>query len=240
MPLPVFEKEIRVQYSYCDSFNRMTLSYLLKEAQEISMQHCDQLGLSNAFLASLGKVFLLAKLHVTVHDMPKGGQIVRIATIPYLPVRLQYPRFTRVYDREGTLLAEVDSRWMLVDIESRRIVRRPPEDLPLPFPQIEGLGDFKFPKLADEDLRPAGRIRVQYSMADTNRHLNNAVYADLACNQAEEELMAGKTIKSLSLFYHHEARFGEEMELSSYREGKTFYLRGQLPACLCFESELVL
>lgn len=54
MPLPVFEKETCVQYSYCDSFNRMTLSYLLKEAQEISMQHCDQLGLSNAFLASLG------------------------------------------------------------------------------------------------------------------------------------------------------------------------------------------
>lgn len=240
MPLPVFEKETRVQYSYCDSFNRMTLSYLLKEAQEISMQHCDQLGLSNAFLASLGKVFLLAKLHVTVHDMPKGGQIVRIATIPYLPVRLQYPRFTRVYDREGTLLVEVDSRWMLVDIESRRIVRRPPEDLPLPFPEIEGLGDFKFPKLSDEAFLPAGQVRVRYSMADTNRHLNNAVYADLACNQAEEELMAGKPVKSLSLFYHHEARFGEEMKLSSYREGDTFYLRGRLPEWLCFEAVLAL
>ena len=137
-------------------------------------------------------------------------------------------------------MAEVDSRWMLVDLESRRIVRRPPEGLPLPFPEIQGLQDFKFPKLAEEEFLPAGRVRVRYSMADTNRHLNNAVYADLACNRAEEELMAGKTVKSLTLFYHHEAKFGEEVELAACRKEDTFYLRGRLPGQLCFEAELSL
>ena len=233
-----YEKNLLVEYSYCDPHNRMTLTYLLKEAQQISMEHCDRIGLGKQHLLELNKVFLLAKLRVRVHRMPLGGELVTIKTLPYMPVRLQYPRFTELYDRDGKLLVEIDSRWILVDTVTRRIVRRPPPELPLEFPSLDTLEDWKPER--PESLVPIGQEKVRYSMTDSNGHLNNAVYADLACNQAEEALVAGSPVRRFTIFYHHEALYGQTVALSAAREGNAYFLTGALPDGLCFESKLEL
>lgn len=232
--MALFEKELRVQYSYCDWRNQMPLSYLLKEAQEISMQHCDQLGIGSAALRKRNMVFLLSKIQVTVARMPVGGETVRVRTVPYLPVRLQYPRFTFFYDAQGALLAQVDSRWVLVETDTRKIFRRPPAGLSLPFPESPPLEEIKLPRT--QELLERETIRVRYAQTDVNGHLNNASYADLVCNCLEEHFYEQKQVGRFSIAYHHEALRGEEITLLQGEEGGLCSVKGMLPSGPCFES----
>ena len=54
----LFVKRTKIEYSYCDWSNAMKLSYLLGEAQEVSMEHCDALGIGGDYFMSIHKAFL--------------------------------------------------------------------------------------------------------------------------------------------------------------------------------------
>ena len=77
-------------------------------------------------------------------------------------------------------------------------------------------------------------------MTDVNHHMNNAVYADLACNAIEQELFAGRHIASFTIQYHREAKFGETISLYQKKEENRYFLEGQLGDAACFESLLEL
>ena len=101
------EKQIRVQECFCDMFYNMPLSYMLKEAQQISGEHCETLGIGNDYMKGIGKAFLLAKLKVDIARQPKGGEEITIKTVPYLPRMFAYPRFTYFMDQQGNTLVTV-------------------------------------------------------------------------------------------------------------------------------------
>ena len=238
MDQQTFLKKTKVEYSYCDWTNAMKLSYLLGEAQEVSMEHCDALGIGGDYFMRFHKAFLLAKLRGRIVRMPRGGEEVVITTRPNMPVRSQYRRITRFEDLQGNLLAELDSRWILVDMDTKRIVRRLPEGIQTPFAELAQLEDFR-PALP-EKMEPVEQVRVRYHMVDINRHLNNAVYGDLISNLLENRLFQGDTIRELSLFYHREAKPGDQLLLSIAQEGDVVHIRGEVDGSRCFEASVTL
>jgi len=233
-------KIFKVEYSSCDVKNEMNLSYILKKSQEISMQHCDEMEIGTDFLSTVNKVFLLAKMKVTVFQMPKGGDILKIKTIPYLPERLQFQRINRFYNDNDKLMIDVDSRWILVDTTTGRISR----DIPKKFVDCMAFNapkhpeDFKIKKY--DDMNFVESIKVRYSQIDTNNHLNNAAYADIICNCAEKNL-TDKSIKDFSIVYHHEAKYSKIINLYTTHKDDMLYVKGILEdGGLCFESSLTL
>ena len=230
----IYEKDLLVQYGHCDVFDRMKLSYILKEAQQLRMEHCDLLGIGSYYLKSLNMVFLLAKLKVTIHALPKGGQKLHLVTCPTLPARAQYMRFTHMRLLDGTPMVDVDSRWVLVDTNTHKIFRKVPEQLELPFPPPDRIDDFRMPRL--NDYAPAGDFRVQYSNLDSNQHMNNAEYADVVANLLSDQLMQGKPVRELEFYYHNEATLGEKISLFTCQQDDTFFVRGMLDNTMCFES----
>ncbi len=234
----LFVERTKIEYSYCDWSNAMKLSYLLGEAQEVSMEHCDALGIGGDYFMSFHKAFLLAKLRGRIWRMPRGGEEVIITTQPNMPVRSQYRRITRILDVEENVLVELDSRWILVDMDTKRIVRRLPEGIKAPFVELTELEDFRS-SLPDQ-MTETERVRVRYNMVDINRHLNNAIYGDLISNLLEDRLFGGETIGELALFYHREAKMGDELVLYTAEEGQRFHVRGEIEGNCCFEASVTL
>lgn len=231
-----FSRDFRVEYSSCDSKNEMKLSYILKKSQEISMEHCDEIGIGRTFLLGINKVFLLAKINLNVINMPKGGDRLKIETIPYFPERLQYQRLNRFYNEHGELMIDVDSRWILVDTQSGRITRNIPDEFPKDaFNVHQGLEDFRIHKV--DEMKFAERVKVRYSLTDTNHHLNNAAYADIICNCVEDRLVSG-SIDAFSIIYHHEAKFSQSVDLYKGCQNDIIYIKGTVDNASCFESSL--
>lgn len=223
-----------IEYAFCDHRGDARLSYLLAAAQQISMEQCDLLGIGGGHLHSLGVAFLLAKLKLDIPKTPHGGEQVELFTQPHLPTRAQYRRCTDFTAADGGLLARMDARWVLVDIQSRRLLRRLPEGLAMPFLDAEELQDFR--PAPPEVQTPAEEAVVRCSMLDINGHMNNAAYGDLIMNLLEPRLLADKRISSVEIYYHREALAGDKILLYLGGEGDSFYIRGMINEQCCFEA----
>ena len=165
----------------CDFNLRLTAGGLLRLVQEVSTRHCTLLGITMERYQQTHTAFLLAKLCARVYeDIPAGAEVT-ITSLPSSPIRAVYHRYTTLSLPDGRTAAAVDARWMLVDTQSRRILRRAPEELGLPFDMAA------VPELPiritrpREELLPAGEEVACYSRCDQNRHMNNTRYADIIC-----------------------------------------------------------
>ncbi|MEG0852288.1 MAG: thioesterase [Angelakisella sp.] len=229
-----YKKKQLVEYAFCDHRGEARLSYLLAMAQQISMEHCDSAGVGGSFFYDRGAVFLLAKLRLDIPRTPKGGELLELHTRPNLPVRAQYRRCTSFSTQDGELLCDMDSRWVLVDIESRRVLRRLPEGVELPFLDAEEISDFRpfFPK--EFTLRE--KLTVRYSMLDVNNHMNNTVYGDIVANLLEHRLLGEERLRSVEIFYHREALPGDVLTLWSCEEENRFFIRATVGETVCFEA----
>ena len=133
MEIATYTKDILIEQTECDLKNRMTLGALLRRAQQAATAHCDAVGVTTSYLLGYHTAFLLVKASVeTMRDL-RPGEKLRIVTEPSAPAHAFYNRFTSFYGEDGALAAAVDSRWVLADTDSRRVLRRPPEGLVIPF-----------------------------------------------------------------------------------------------------------
>ena len=90
----------------------------------------------------------------------------------------------------------------------------------------------------------AAERRVLYSDADANRHLNNAVYADIMCDCVPGG-MDGRTVKYIAVNYINERRIGDALNIYCARcddpdsEGETLLFTGEADGKRCFEGKLI-
>lgn len=225
----------KVEYAFCDRKGEARLSYLLAMAQQISMEHCDSAGVGGQFFYDRGMAFLLAKLRLEIPRAPVGGETLSLFTQPNLPMRAQYRRRTDFSAGDGSLCCRMDSRWVLVDIASRRMLRRLPEGVDLPFLDAEELLDFRPSPPPELTLRE--EVTVRCSMLDINNHMNNTVYGDVITNLLEHRLLAGERIRTVEIFYHREALHGDRLALWCGEEGSRFFIRANIGEVVCFEAE---
>lgn len=174
-----YEKEITVYQYECDVKNRMTAAALLKQVQQISTEHCDIFGLDAAYYQSTNTAFLLSKISLLFHREILVGEKLKLVTQPSLPVKAVYHRYTSAYDEQGKEAASVDSRWILVDTQTRRILRKIPENFHFPF-LTEQVPEHPCKLVKSECMEHAGEQSAVYSKVDQNGHLNNTEYA-LSC-----------------------------------------------------------
>lgn len=136
-----------------------------------------------------------------------------------------YRRETAFYDESGKRLIGVSTFSVMLDMDTRSIVRR----YALPGALSERtdflISDAKpFAAVADA-YSPVETFAVRNSQVDALGHLNNARYADFAFDVMTDEERA-KTLRRLEITFYNELRRGDAFLLSAHREPDRLYFRG--------------
>lgn len=228
------EKMIRVGYTQGDMNARMTPGHVLRMAQEITLEHCDELGFGVIELLKRNRAFVLAKLQIDVNRMPMEMEQVKLITRAHQPKRLVYQRVTTIESPEGEVLVTVDSRWTMLDTTTWRITRDVEHGLIDAMLPMQDFAEIRMPMIEFTGEKP--EVRVQYSMIDTNKHVNNAVYADWVQDALGEELVNGAQVKRMKLLYHREAKMGDVVQLKYANVDGVHYLRGDHVGGHCFDA----
>ncbi|MBQ8647368.1 MAG: acyl-ACP thioesterase, partial [Oscillospiraceae bacterium] len=161
----------------CDLYRRMKPSAMLRYTQQIATIHAEKLGLDEAYYEKNHVAFLLAKQALQFTRIPTEDEVLTYTTYPEGCKRATYKRVTVITDAQGCEVACLDSRWVLVDTQTRRIVRRAPADMQVQWLEnVERTLDLTIPKAAE--LQSAGLRRADYSLCDRNGHMNNTCYVD--------------------------------------------------------------
>ena len=136
----------------------------------------------------------------------------------------------RDYDlyQNGRLIGEGTSLWVLADMDTGKLF---PMGRFAEFRDTDGgalckaktLHKLKLPPLPQVEERP-----MRYSDTDINGHVNNARYADFACDSLHlERLGRGKFVRSFQIGYISECQAGEALEVDTAVQGNQLFARGQ-------------
>ena len=215
---------------------------LFRYAQQVANTQCAAYGITDETYAKTNTVFLLARQAFHITHMPHVDETVAVVTAPEQMHHAVNKRLTTIYDADGTELAFVDSRWVLVDLDKRTILRtRPPElDGPWASERLPRALPMRLKK--PETTRELGRCTAVYSRCDMNGHLNNSRYVDIVMDALPVEVVRQYAVEDLLIYYHIEVPLGESFLLRyALLDEKQWYFAGYRDddACL-FEVNLTL
>ena len=221
-----------------DHLGNVKLGALLRYAQQIATTHAEAVGLNDSLYRETHTAYVLAKLALHVNRLPRVDEELTLVTQPERCKRAVNKRITHFYDADGTEVAVIDSRWVLIDIDKRIILRKHPEqfadhwaeDVPFALP-------MKMTKAAPEACELAGEPVASYSRCDMNGHLNNTRYADIVCDAVPWEVWDTAQIRDFTISYHREVPRGENFTLRrAALPDNQFYFDGEREGKSAFEA----
>ena len=222
---PNFSENFPVLRHDADFLGRLKPGALLRYAQQTAVDQNTGLGLTNDWYVEHRLAYLLVKQTLAFSRVPRIDEVLRYTTVPENSKRAANKRLTLVEDAKGEEIACVDSRWVLVDMDTRRILRRSSPLVEQYWnPAVAREMDLTIPQA--QQLAELPPRRADYLLCDLNGHINNCAYADLACTAVPLETLRGAPIRRLTITYHREVPLGEMLTLSAGEAAGGWYMLG--------------
>lgn len=178
---PAFEFEARVRYSEVDHQGRLTLPALVNYFQDCSTFQSEVLGVGMAWLKSEQKAWVLSHWQIVVDRYPELCEEIAVGTFAYKFRGLMANRNFYMKDGAGRIIARADSSWVFMDLAKGKPAKPAPEHV-----ERYGLGaPLEMPPEVHRVSVPEGAeehepFAVLRSMIDTNEHVNNCQYIQMA------------------------------------------------------------
>ena len=205
----------RVRYSELDSEGNLSLLALFNYLQDCSSFQSESLGLGIDHLRDKEIAWMIAGWNVRVASLPRFCDDIVISTWAYRFSGLLGLRNFTISAPDGTRYVGADSQWFLVDLTTMRPMRVPPGEY-RPY-EADGGPRLDMPSF-QRHIKPEGKWRkvdpvpVTEHHLDSNKHVNNAQYIDIAANAVGEPFVSG----NIDVQYRKSARRGDTISPRVY------------------------
>lgn len=221
----------------CDRAQRARVSALLSKMASFAGYDYDARGLTHQVLWANREVFLLSRAAVKIHDCPHARDVLDITTWEAGAKAAHMRRNYEMRDQQGRLRVSARTDWILVDPETRKILRPSAftakplmcSDRPLDCPETRKV---LFPKEGREDL---GTRTVRWSDLDGNGHLFSGNYGDVVWDALPEDLQP-LVPREFHINYNREAVLGDALRLEGVRSEAGYFVEGRGPLGTCFTA----
>lgn len=178
----------RIRYSEVDSEGYLTMAALLNYFQDCSTFHSEDLGLGIDYLKEHHLVWVTSAWQIVVEEFPRLCTPVRIGTAPYeFRAFLGFRNFAMKSPEGEKYYARANSLWSLLNTDTWKPVA-PPLEMNEKYVLSEKLDmDYASRKIA---IPEGGAIQepvvVRKHHLDTNHHVNNGQFVDIAMEYLPE------------------------------------------------------
>lgn len=229
-----YQKNYEINSFLVDPSGKLRIKGLFDLLQEIAWRHADSQDFGRNLAAS-NQMWVLSRMEVKVIEMPSWGQEVRLATGGRGVDRIFAFREFLMQDISGKVLVRGMSSWLLLDIESKRMLK-PDSVLPQELFDTSMKPDWQPEKLLVKGrLKATETVIVSASDLDLYNHVNNASYVRWVEDLIEEETA---DISSLTLNYISECHKGDQVKLELYESETCFFVLGKVGDRNCFSARV--
>ena len=217
----------RVRYSECGIDNKLRISAIINYFQDCTTENSETIGVGHDYLVERKRAWILNSWQVEIMRRPNVRESIEVGTWATGFKGVFGPRDFCMQTAGGEELARAHSLWVYIDTESGRPVKPTDEEIAVyevgePIPMEEVSRKIKVPEGAIEvDTFPVHKYHI-----DTNAHVNNSKYIELACEALPEDF----EVKKLRVEYKKAAVWGDRMVLKRVIE------EGRIVAELCDEA----
>ncbi|MBO5708490.1 MAG: hypothetical protein J6S01_04055 [Bacteroidales bacterium] len=227
-----------------DASGRLKPASFMNLAQEAAGQHAVYLGFGYDDLIVTNTAWILSRVHIRFVDTPMWKDDVVLSTWHKGLNRLFFVRDFRLTDKEGRTRVEATTSWLVMNLETRRLVRDPQlregseclEDvIATPAGKVQMPKDVE-PQLMFEHL-------VAYSDIDVNGHANNAMYMQWAMDAVDYDIASTRPVKEVTINFNHETKAGDVVALYKSiiktEDGRRVYVEGKVGDTSAFCVEII-
>ena len=221
----------------CDRNQRVRVAALLSRLGAFAGYDYDARGLTHDVLWASREVFLLSRAALKIHDCPRAHDVLDITTWEAGAHAAHMRRYYEMADGTGQVRVSARTDWILVDPETRKIMRPSAftakplmrSDRPLDCPETRKI---ILPKEGRENL---GTRTVRWSDLDGNGHLFSGNYADIIWDVLPEDLQE-RAPREFQINYSREAVLGDVLVLEGFRDETGYFVEGLGPHVSCFTA----
>ncbi|MDO4867159.1 MAG: thioesterase [Clostridia bacterium] len=229
-----YSERFALRTSHCDLHGDWRPGAILEAMQETAAAHCARLGIGRDVTDGLGIAWVLSRTRVELTRVPRLGEIISVETWPLPTKHLFFPRVNAIRDAEGTQIGAANSLWVLLDLNTRRIVGSDVVLAHLPdnrdMPTGPALGAVRLP----EGEAESRLMTPPYADFDVNGHVNNTRYLDWACSALGHGTMATRRVAAFTVSYEGEILPGTDVRTELVRNGDQFAFCGFAGDRRCF------
>ena len=191
----MYQFDSRVRYSEVNSNKELTLPALLDYLQDCCTFQGEDLGVGVEYLEREHVAWILSSWEIEIIRCPQLGEKISVGTWPYEFKGLYGKRNFLILDEKGDALARANSLWVFMDTERMR-----PAKVSEDFVRIYGermeeelAGDWGDRKLGiPEGGEKKEPVQVAHYHIDTNHHMNNGKYVQVAEEYLPETFRVGR------------------------------------------------
>lgn len=203
-----YQFQSKVRYSEVDEDGRLTLTAVLNYFQDCCTFHSEEVGLGMRRLRAAHRGWVLSSWQVVVERYPELGEKLVVETWPYDFKGFLGNRNFLLRTGTGEVLCKANTLWSFVDTDTGMPTKLRPEDT-----QAYGLEprlemDYAPRKIKlPSQWEQRERFCVQKHHLDTNHHVNNSQYIQMAL----EYLPDNFRIWQMRAEYKTQARLGDQI-----------------------------
>lgn len=195
-------EHIAVQAYQCDRYGYLRPIMLMNFLQGAAESHAEELGAGRTYCTERGFAWVVTHNMVDVIELPRTKDEITLITWPSYHDGLRAYRDFEIRGNDGRLLVRATSQWVLINLETRRLLR---------LDNLENWGsinerawDIAFNKAPKFDAEKTHEIKCRFDDIDVNQHINNAVYAVWATESVGFEFRNTHKLSGIEIYFEHE------------------------------------
>lgn len=227
-----FSKDYTITCYEADANQLMRPTAMLDLMQEAANVNASTLGFGYDEMMNSNTAWVLSRIHVKFNNTPKWRDEVNLKTWHKGVSKLFYLRDFILSDKEGNPMVLATTSWLIIDMNTRRLVRN--SDLALSDTAMHAIETPADKVVIPVDIEPelVRKHPVTWSEIDTNGHVNNVKYAVWAIDAVKAEDIKERPLKELLINYDAEVMPGDVVKISRVRqeteEGVIYYITGKV------------
>ena len=205
----------RVRFSEADHHETITLPGIINYFQDCSIFHSEDVGLGIDVLKEEKRAWILSSWQVVVERYPRIGEKIKVATWATKFKGLYGYRNFCMWDENGEKAAYANSIWVFMDLERERPAKPAPEEIERYGTEPPLEMEYAPRKiLLPGELQEGEPFPVRKYHIDTNEHVNNCQYVQMALEALDEEPL----VRQVRVEYKKSAVLGDVIYPRTARE----------------------
>lgn len=202
----MYKWNTKIRYSECGDGERLTLPGIINYFQDCSSANSENLGVGINYLREKRRAWVLNSWQIEVYRYPRIEEEIEVSTWATGFKAVFGPRNFCMKTKAGEMLACANTLWVYVDIDSGRPLKPDEEEKSVysiePPLEMENVSrKIKLPEGADI----VDTIQVRKYHIDTNKHMNNCQYVQIAMEVVPDDFQT----KKLRVEYKKSAVYGD-------------------------------
>lgn len=209
MGATTFSEQHQITFYETDVTNTVTPAMLINMIILASEDQTTSLGVGSDVVIKLGIGWVVTQYKMAITRLPKVDETITISTRATCYNRYFAFREFWVHDATGAECVHVESIWVTMNHQTRKIVSIP-DDIIAPFQseQVKMIPRLGRPKrLTPEDQLLTKQYRVRYFDIDGNGHVNNSRYFDWLLDALPMSFLTRHDLTEINIRFENEVQY---------------------------------